>query len=119
MANPRYVKVGQVIPDVDLFDAEYFGITADEAEILDPQQRQFLECAVEALETAGYDPAKIPGAVGVYAGVGVNTYLLNNLVERYRTASLLGRYRFMLGNDKDFLATRCRTSLVCEGRASA
>ncbi|MCW5623206.1 MAG: hypothetical protein KIT73_00620 [Burkholderiales bacterium] len=35
-----------------------------EAEILDPQQRLFLECAWEALETAGCDARRYRGSVG-------------------------------------------------------
>ncbi|OOV12073.1 hypothetical protein SM007_39580 [Streptomyces avermitilis] len=84
LADPRYVKAGQTIPDVDLFDSELFQFTHDEAEILDPQHRIFLECALEALERAGYDPDRTEGHIGVYAGAGMNTYLLHNLGERYR-----------------------------------
>ena len=51
-----------------------------EAELIDPQHRLFLECAWEALEDAGYDPARYPGAIGVFAGAGVNTYLLRNVL---------------------------------------
>lgn len=115
LRDPRYVKMGQVLPDVDLFDAELFRITSDEAEILDPQHRVFLECAVEALENAGYDPGAFPGAIGVYAGVGMNTYLLRNLGERYRTASLIDRYRLMVAGDKDFLTTRLSYKLNLRG----
>ena len=43
------------------FDAGFFGYSPREAEVIDPQQRIFLECAWEALEDAGYDPAGIPG----------------------------------------------------------
>ena len=52
----------------ELFDAGFFGITPREAELMDPQHRVFLEVAWEALEDAGYDPARQPGAIGVYAG---------------------------------------------------
>jgi phthiocerol/phenolphthiocerol synthesis type-I polyketide synthase E len=115
IADPRYVKAAQILPDVDLFDAEYFGFTHEEAELLDPQQRQFLECAHEALERSGYQPATAQTAIGVYAGVGMNTYLLNNLGERYRTGSTLDRYRLMLANDKDFLTTRTSYKLDLSG----
>ena len=115
LADPRYVKAGQTIPDVDLFDSELFQFTHDEAEILDPQHRIFLECALEALERAGYDPDRTEGHIGVYAGAGMNTYLLHNLGERYRAASSVDHYRLMLANDKDFLATRVSYKLNLRG----
>ena len=51
-----------------MFDAGFFGINAREAEMMDPQHRLFLECAWEALEDAGYDPARYDGAIGVFGG---------------------------------------------------
>ncbi|MFH8292863.1 type I polyketide synthase [Streptomyces sp. NPDC018059] len=115
LADERYVKAGQVVEDADKFDAGLFGITRDEAELIDPQQRQFLECALEALEQAGYDPQRDEQQIGVYAGVGMNTYLLHNLGERYRTASSVDRYRMMITNDKDFVATRTSYKLNLRG----
>ncbi|GAA4894907.1 beta-ketoacyl synthase N-terminal-like domain-containing protein [Streptomyces coeruleoprunus] len=115
LADPRYVKAGQTIPGVDLFDSELFQFTQDEAEILDPQHRVFLECALEALERAGYDPDRTDGHIGVYVGAGMNTYLLHNLGERYRAASSVDHYRLMLANDKDFLATRVSYKLDLRG----
>ena len=115
LADPNYVKAGQDIPGTDLFDGELFGFTRDEAEILDPQHRVFLECALEALERSGHDPQRLDGHVGVYAGAGMNTYLLNNLSERYRAAGTVDHYRLMLANDKDFLATRVSYKLDLRG----
>jgi acyl transferase domain-containing protein len=115
LADPRYVKAGQVLPGVEEFDADFFAVAADEAEILDPQQRHFLECAYQALEDAGYDPHAYPGAIGVYAGAGMNTYLLRNLHARYRDGSAVTRYRLMLANDKDFLTTRVSYKLNLRG----
>src|SRR5436309_4631069 len=79
LSDPNYVKASGVLQDIDLFDASFFGFTPREAEITDPQHRVFLECAWESLENAGYDPDKYQGRIGVYAGVGPNTYLLSNL----------------------------------------
>ncbi|MFJ9732682.1 type I polyketide synthase [Streptomyces sp. NPDC101171] len=115
LADPRYVKAAQTIPGTDLFDSELFRFTQDEAEILDPQHRVFLELALEALERAGYDPERTEAQIGVYAGAGMNTYLLHNLGERYRTASSVDHYRLMLANDKDFLATRVSYKLNLTG----
>jgi len=53
--HPAYVKAGMILDDIELFDAALFGFTPREAEITDPQHRLFLECAWEALESAGYD----------------------------------------------------------------
>ncbi|MEV8517154.1 beta-ketoacyl synthase N-terminal-like domain-containing protein [Dactylosporangium sp. NPDC051484] len=118
IADVNYVKAGHVRPDVAQFDADLFRVPRDEAEIIDPQQRHFLECAVEALQHAGYDrdpDAASVGRVGVYAGVGLNNYALHNLAERFRTASSVDHYRLMLASDKDFLATRASYKLGLNG----
>ena len=47
------------LPGVDEFDEEFFGFTPREAAILDPQHRQFLEVAWEALEDAGVTAAEV------------------------------------------------------------
>ena len=71
--DPNYVRAHSVLDDVDLFDAEFFGIYPSEAELMDPQQRLFLECCWQAFEDAGYDPANYPGPIGVYAGSSTST----------------------------------------------
>jgi len=115
LEDERYVPVGQVLADAELFDAEFFRLTRDEVEILDPQHRHFLECAHEALERAGCNPDTYAGAIGVFAGAGMNTYVLHNLYERYRAASTVDRYGLMLASDKDYLATRVSFKLNLRG----
>lgn len=115
LSDPHYVKAAQMIPGIDMFDSEIFQFTHDEAEILDPQHRVFLECALEAFERAGYDPDRSPGRISVYAGAGMNSYLLDNLIDRYRAGSSVDRFRLMLANDKDFLATRVSYKLNLRG----
>src|SRR5580700_10569570 len=74
----NYVRSRSVLEGVDQFDAAFFGIYPKEAEVMDPQHRLFLECAWEALESAGYDPGTFPGLIGVYGGLSLNSYLLFN-----------------------------------------
>ncbi len=51
--TPGYVRARAIIPDVDLFDAEFFGLQPREAQYTDPQHRLLLETAWQALENAG------------------------------------------------------------------
>ncbi|MBI4524204.1 MAG: KR domain-containing protein [Deltaproteobacteria bacterium] len=113
--NPDYVKSAAVLEGVDLFDAAFFGYSGTEAELMDPQQRFFLECAWKTLEDAGYDTSNYKGLIGVCAGVSVNTYLLNNLRERHDIMEPGMGFQTVLGNDKDFLATRVSYKLNLEG----
>src|SRR3954452_24080374 len=80
--DPGYVRARGVLDGVEGFDAGFFGITASEADGLDPQQRIFMETAWEALEAAGHDPRTFGGPVGVFAGMSNNSYLTQNLLSR-------------------------------------
>ena len=73
--HPQYVKASPTLKDVEGFDAAFFGYSAKEAEMMDPQHRLFLECTWEAMESAGYNPWAYEGSVGLYAGASMNTLL--------------------------------------------
>jgi amino acid adenylation domain-containing protein len=113
----RYVGARSMMDHPDRFDASFFGIYPKEAELMDPQHRVFLECAWEALEDGGYDPEAFPGMIGVYAGLSLNTYLLNNLGTGGELAKnyQVSEYQTMLGNDKDFLPVRVSYKLNLRG----
>ena len=113
----NYVPARGVLKDPDCFDAGFFGIHPNEAEVMDPQQRLFLEGCWEALERAGYVPGQIEGSVGVYAGATFNTYYLHALHHRRDLIELMGREQVMLGNEKDYLATRVAYKLNLKGPA--
>lgn len=117
----KFIRARGVIEGADLFDAEFFGMYPREAQLIDPQHRLFLECAWEALESAGHAPESYPGLIGVYAGLAMNTYFLHNLcVDRAFAADFsanyqVGGYPTMLGNDKDFMPTRVSYKLNLRG----
>ena len=74
MRDPAYVPARGVLEGAETFDAAFFGILPNEAEVMDPQHRVFLECAWHALEDAGYDPASHGRTIGVFAGMSNNSY---------------------------------------------
>jgi acyl transferase domain-containing protein/acyl carrier protein len=113
--NPNYVKARAILADVDLFDASFFGFNPREAEIMDPQQRLFVECAWSALEYAGYDAEKYSGAIGVFASTQMSSYLLFNLYPNRDVIQSAGLLGVRLANDRDFLATRVSYKLNLRG----
>ena len=124
-SNPQYVRARGIMKDVEMFDAEFFGINPREAEYTDPQHRLLLETAWEALENAGYDSERFAGSIGVFAGCSANTYLLCNLashpdfLSEYLSFQQVGAHPSMLGNDKDFVATRIAYKMNLRGPSIA
>ncbi len=112
LANPNYVRARGILEEADAFDARFFGYSPREAELIDPQHRVFLECAWEALESAGYEPATYPGRIGVLAGVSASTYWLHLLSHPEVAVSV---DQAVIANDKDFLPTRVSYKLGLRG----
>ncbi|WP_223635451.1 type I polyketide synthase [Corallococcus sp. EGB] len=115
LADPRFIKVASRLEDVAGFDAAFFGYTPREAELMDPQHRLFLECALEALEDSGHASPPEDLLVGVFGGQALSTYLVLNLLgnsELMRTADPL---QLNLGNAGSFLTTRASYKLDLKG----
>jgi acyl transferase domain-containing protein/acyl carrier protein len=117
--RPDLVKMKPTLADEFLFDAGFFGYTPREAQVLDPQQRIFLECAWEALESAGYDSERFEGAIAVAAGVSQSSYLMNYLQWDQRLVDAVGGFNIGLANMNDSLATRVAYKLNLRGPAYA
>ena len=120
LRDTHYVKACGVLEGADLFDAGFFDMPPREAEVLDPQHRQMMDCAWEALEHAGYAPGTKAAAamrIGLFGGVGLNGYLLHNLATRDDLIETMGGWHITLGNDKDFAATRVAYKLDLRGPA--
>ena len=115
--DPAYVKSRGVIDGLEMFDAAFFGIPPKEAELMDPQQRIFMEICWECLERAGYVPDACPGPVGVFAGMYNATYFQRHVSGYPEKIALLGEFQVMLDNEKDYIATRTANRLNLTGPA--
>ncbi len=116
LEDPKYVRRFGILKTAELFDAEFFGYRPREAEMMDPQQRVFLEICHEGLEDAKLDPQRFKGSIGVFGGVGMNTYGCSQ-IDTGAPDRLSDNYQAMIGNDKDFLATRVAYRLNLSGPA--
>ncbi len=128
--NKNYVKAAAYIENKEYFEASYFGFTPAEAEVLSPQHRMALECAVEALENAGYNPRCYEDRIGIYMGAGLNSYYFDNILtnsEEIRkkiglfmartynvidTVPSMVSYKLNLKGPAVTINTACSTSLV-------
>ncbi|MDQ0945800.1 type I polyketide synthase [Streptomyces sp. V1I1] len=121
--NPM-ARQGGYLRDVSGFDADFFGVSGREADVLDPQHRLLLEVAWEALEHAGLPPDRLTGSsTGMYLGISYNDFyegLAGHPLEL--EGSLLtnghcvaaGRISYLLGLHGPCVAldTACSSSLV-------
>jgi acyl transferase domain-containing protein len=110
--DPDYVPVGTEVKGIELFDAKFFGISPEEAELIDPQQRVFLECVWGALNDAACMSTE---RVGVFGGSLWSTYLLGNVAPAGRYPGHSPPKSVMIANDKDFLCTRVSYRLGLTG----
>lgn len=124
-ANAKKVLAAGFIDNVDEFDPEFFNINPREAELMDPQQRIFLEQVWFALEMANIPPRSLKGKnVGTYVGVAANEYGMlikntNKTLDPYAlTGNALnvipGRVAFTLDlkGPCEIFDTACSSSLV-------
>ncbi|WP_338803445.1 beta-ketoacyl synthase N-terminal-like domain-containing protein [Xenorhabdus griffiniae] len=114
IAAPNYIRRRGILGDAQHFDASFFDITPRDAEIMDPQHRNFLECSWLAFENAGYVPSTYPGKVSVFGGTGTAWYLqqasANQEVQKYTSGASL-----VTNNDKDYVTTRVSYKLNLKG----
>ncbi|MGR9161690.1 beta-ketoacyl synthase N-terminal-like domain-containing protein [Rhizobium leguminosarum] len=108
------------IADVNSFDHEFFGLSPAEAYRMDPQIRIFLELCWSALENSGDANYGAEARIGVFAGAGLSTYLLNEL-EPLRRSMSDAHFREdntlpqRLGNDRNYLTSTASYRLGLTG----
>lgn len=113
--SPDYVRARGRMPEADRFDAEFFGISPREAEMLDPQQRVFLEMCWRALEHAGYAAGTHDALTGVFGGMSNNTYFNAHVRAHPDVLAQFGDLSAMIANEKDYLTTRVAYKLNLRG----
>jgi len=105
LSAPNFVKASGALDDIEYFDAAFFGFSPREAGLMDPQYRLFLETAWEALEDAGYNADRYEGVIGIYSGMSMSQYLLNNLMTNQDILESESALQLRILNDKDFLSS--------------
>ncbi|TQV86011.1 non-ribosomal peptide synthetase [Aliikangiella coralliicola] len=125
-------KWGALIEDVDCFDPSFFNLSADEAKVLDPQERLLLQQVYLGLEDAGIDAGRLRGSnTGVFigyeyaeyeqylrdhAGQIANAPLFNSSSPTYYLANRLS-YLFDFCGPSESINTNCASSAVAINRA--
>ncbi len=117
IAAPNYVRTAAVLDDIAGFDAGYFGFTAREAQVTDPQHRLLLETAVEALEHAGYGGAPQRPRTGVFVGGLPSSYFHRYFAGDFTRLPATQHYQIKVGNEPDFLPTSIAYRLDLRGPA--
>ena len=134
--NPPVFCEAGYLDDIDKFDHEYFNISPNEAKLMDPNQRLFLETALRTFDDAGYSAKKLKGtSVGVYVGHSsdmkfeYHMYVNQADPDTYGNISLPGNVKSIIAGRISYLLdlkgpsmlidTACSSALVCVHTASA
>ncbi len=125
-----FMLAGGYIDHVDKFDSDYFKISSREAEVIDPQQRLFLESVWKCIQDAGYTPQSLSGTkTGVFAAVSTRDYhellIINGVdVEPQHSTGLAHSilpnrvsYWLNIHGPSEAIDTACSSSLVALNRA--
>jgi phthiocerol/phenolphthiocerol synthesis type-I polyketide synthase E len=115
LSHPDFVRARPTLDDIEHFDADFFAMSAREAERTDPAHRLFLECAWESLENAGVVPGRRGPVTGVFGGCEGNyrQEVLSRLDDPSGDPSTSLPLR--IGNSLDFLTTRVSHKLDLTG----
>ncbi|SMF69245.1 amino acid adenylation domain-containing protein [Tistlia consotensis] len=135
--DPQYIPVARAIEGRDLFDAEFFNLSARNAALMDPQHRLLLQHAWAAVEDAGYTPEAIPetavftatsgslhrpalpddGSGSASQALGSDGYVAW-LLSQAGTAATTISYQLGLTGTSCALHTNCSSSLVALQQAA-
>lgn len=113
----KYVKAGALLEGYERFDNDFFDVNPREAELMDPQQRIFLQTCYEALEEAGYCTGNADAVIGVYGGSSMNSFMIHNLMnnKEFTNEHKALQHIFIHGNINDYLCTKVSYKLNLNG----
>lgn len=106
-----------LLTDYQYFQSERFGISELEAKLIDPQHKLLLEMAADLLSDAGYEQSKYSGKISVFAGCGFNYYMPSVIYKNFDLLTEHEKTIAIVGNEKDFLASRIAFKLGLNGPA--
>ncbi|ASB52640.1 MULTISPECIES: non-ribosomal peptide synthetase [Bacillus amyloliquefaciens group] len=109
--TPLENKHGGFLEDVGCFDAPFFGISEEDAAMMDPQERVFIESVYRAIQDAGYTPRNLVETrkIGVFVGVMNATY---NGRAAYSSIANRTSYLFDFQGSSMAIDTACSSSLT-------
>lgn len=110
--NLTYFK-GAFLSQIDKFDNKFFNIPPNDAKVMDPKQKLFLETAWQAIEDAGYGGERIEGTrTGIYVGFSGANNALNDLIGEIDPSSFQSAF---IGNLAPLIASRLSYLLNLNG----
>ncbi|MEF2074233.1 condensation domain-containing protein [Consotaella aegiceratis] len=105
-AEPNFVAVRSCLDHPGAFDHTFFGLSPTEAALLDPQHRYLLELCQGMFDRAALRPDEVESHVGVFVGVGLQSYLIHNLLTRPDLKERYTEQQIFFANDKGFAGAR-------------
>lgn len=111
------VNARGMLADIDKFDADFFGLSPEEATSLDPQHRLMLESVWSALDQAAIDPGDKNKLISVYLACAPSTYNGFTQTVARSQAAVSEQYQRMIATAPDFIATRVSYLLDLRGES--
>ncbi|MFG3024944.1 SDR family NAD(P)-dependent oxidoreductase [Streptomyces sp. NPDC048254] len=116
---PNYIPVRPLMNDPWGFDNSYFEMPERESLLRNPQHRLFLELCSTALQTAGVDPGRFDGSIGVYGGCASDRFVEDHIRANPELMAQVGEMIALVSNNIDYLASFVSYKLGLRGPSVA
>ncbi len=118
-----YTPLGYM-DDVDSFDYSFFNIPGEEARLMDPRQRLFIQSAWKTIEDAGYSIHDLSKKTGIFLGLsndGGNEYyeLIRNFESKNQGLATSGNIQSMIASRISYLLDLHGPALVIDTACSS